>query len=256
MQDKRQRPDMPFARRRRDIGTVVYDHSAGIFSVIILFLAFAILFIGARVVIRIPKHSDRIVLDMSTVEELQQEQERLEREVRMRQASAADSGPVSNAISNENADLGDDRNTDMAALRGSAGGLGGSMQSNREAWEQGMREIEAMKIRSGGGSENAGNDTRAKGRVLVSFSLANPVRQSADLVIPGYRCESGGEVVVQITVNRSGDVVAATVDRSLSANDACMHETALDAALRSRFNVDGSAPERQSGTITYMFVPQ
>jgi TonB family protein len=91
---------------------------------------------------------------------------------------------------------------------------------------------------------------------LVSFSLSNPTRYSDNIVVPGYRCEKGGEVVVDITVNRSGDVVAAAVNKGLSDSDNCMHETALDAARRSRFNLDGSAPERQTGTITYLFIPQ
>jgi TonB family protein len=172
--------------------------------------------------------------------------------------SVADYGHIENAVSNENAELRDDRGTDMSSLRGRADNLDGRIQSNREAWDQGMREIEEMKSRRRDRDENAGGNTRAKGRVLVSFSLANPTRNSGGdgLVVPGYRCERGGEVVVQITVNRSGDVVGAAVDRSSSGSDACMHETALDAARRSRFNVDGSAPERHTGTITYIFVPQ
>lgn len=254
-QGKFRRLELPFVRRRRDAGTVVYDHRAGIFAVIILVLAIGIMFVGSRIIVRTPRPTDGILVDIRTVEELRQEKIRLEREVRMRQANA-DDGYISNAVSNENAELRDDRNTDMSSLRDRADNLDGSMQSNRDAWEQGMREIEAMRAGRDDGKGNAGNDSRAKGRVLVSFSLANPTRYSDELVTPGYRCERGGEVVVEITVDRSGDVVSAAVDRSLSDSDACMHETALDAARRSRFNVDGSAPERHVGTITYLFIPQ
>jgi hypothetical protein len=35
-----------------------------------------------------------------------------------------------------------------------------------------------------------------------------------------------------------------------------MRETALRAARKSRFNTDPGAPEKQSGTITFYFVPQ
>ena len=65
--------------------------------------------------------------------------------------------------------------------------------------------------------------------------------------------EKGGEVVVGITVNPSGEVVAAKV---ASGGDDCMREAALEAARNSLFNIDDSAPARQSGTITYLFIPQ
>jgi hypothetical protein len=206
-------------------------------------------------VVKTPVHTDGIVLDLRTLEELQQEKQRLEREVRLRQATAED-GNISNAISNENADLRDDRNTDMSAVRDRAEGLDSRINANREAWEQGMREIEAMRNSKDNDKEGSKNDSRAKGRVLVSFSLSNPTRYGDNVIVPGYRCEKGGEVTVDITVNRSGDVVVAAVNKGLSDSDNCMHETALDAARRSRFNLDSAAPERQTGTITYLFIPQ
>lgn len=47
--------------------------------------------------------------------------------------------------------------------------------------------------------------------MTVSFSLTDPVRTSRSLNIPAYRCEGGGDVVVEITVNRAGEVVNARV---------------------------------------------
>ena len=252
-----QRLNLPFTRRKRDAGTWVYDHRAGLCAMLIVYLVMAILFVGSKVMVRAPKRHASIIVDIRTLEELQREKARLEREVKMRQQNElADYAHLRNMASNENAELRDDRNTNVSNLRNRADGLDGRMQSNRDAWDQGMREIEAMKNNRGDREGNINNDTRAKGRVLVSFSLANPTRYSADLVVPGYRCERGGEVVVQITVNRGGDVVSAAVDRSLSDSDNCMHSTALDAARRSRFNLDSSAPASQTGTITYLFVPQ
>ena len=72
-------------------------------------------------------------------------------------------------------------------------------------------------------------------------------------MIPAYRCEAGGEVVVQIAVDRGGEVLSARV---LSGGDECMRETALAAARASLFNIDASAPARQTGTVTYLFIPQ
>ncbi len=243
-------------KRRRDPVTWIYDHRAGIFSMVALALVMAILFVGSRIAVNTPGRDDAILVELRTVEELRREAERLQREVSMRQ-SEADLRNIRNAISNEGAELRDDRNTDMARMRDEFDRIDRSMRGNSDAWDQGLRDIEAMRgTREGEEAQNAGSDSRAKGRVQVSFSLVNPLRRSVDLVNPGYRCESGGEVTVAITVSRSGDVVAASVDRGASSADECMHQAALDAARRSRFDVNGAAPERHTGTITYLFIPQ
>lgn len=253
---QKQRLNLPFVKRRRDPVTWIYDNRAGVFSIVALAMVMSILFIGSRIIVRLPRGDDAILVDLRTVEELQAEKSRLEREVRLRQ-SEADRSNIRNAVSNEGAELRDDRNTNSSSVREAIDQTNQSMQGNRDAWDQGLRDIEQMRgNRDGEGEKNVNNDSRAKGTVQVSFSLLNPTRYSVDLVNPGYRCERGGEVTVQITVNRSGDVTAAVVDRSSSDADACMHEAALDAARRSRFNVEPAAPERHTGTITYLFIPQ
>ncbi len=255
MQNRRQRLNLPFIKRRSDPVTWIYDHRAGVFSLVALALVMSILFIGSRIAVRSPRAADGIIVDIRTVEELQQEAERLRREVTLRRSSA-DEGYIRNAVSNEGAELRDDRNLNNADVRGRMDDAAGRLSANRDAWDQGLREIASMSNDHGEGERNVNNDTRAKGTVQVSFSLLNPTRYSVDLVNPGYRCERGGEVTVRITVNRSGDVVAAAVDGGSSTSDMCMHETALEAARRSRFNVEPAAPERHTGTITYLFIPQ
>ena len=44
--------------------------------------------------------------------------------------------------------------------------------------------------------------------------------------------------------------------RVAEGGDDCMRESALRAARNSLFNIDDSAPARQTGTITYIFIPQ
>jgi TonB family protein len=257
MQDKRQRLNLPFVKRSRDIGTVVYDHRAGIFAVVIAALLMAIVFVASRITLSQPDITDGILVDLRTLEELQAEKERLEREVKLRQ-SEADFSHIRNAISNSGAELRDDRSTDMQNLQDRLDAANDRMNANSNAWDRGMQEIEGMKNRGkdNGKSNNPAGDSRAKGRVLVSFELLSPTRYSDRLEIPGYRCEGGGEVVIDLVVDRAGTLLSAAVNRSLSDNDACMHSTALDAARRSRFTPDSSAPDRQSGTITYTFIPQ
>ena len=72
---------------------------------------------------------------------------------------------------------------------------------------------------------------------------------------PALLDEGGGEVTVNITVNRNGKVVSASMKES-STNSSCINDMAILAARNSRFNVDDTGSDKQSGTITYIFVPQ
>jgi len=77
------------------------------------------------------------------------------------------------------------------------------------------------------------------------------------LPLPIYKCEGSGKVVLDIVVDQRGFVLSAEVIREESStDDYCLHDMAKDAALRTRFNLDLSAPARQEGLITYHFVAQ
>jgi len=77
------------------------------------------------------------------------------------------------------------------------------------------------------------------------------------LPLPIYKCEGSGKVVLYIVVDQRGFVLSAEViQEESSTDDYCLHDMAKDAALRTRFNLDLSAPARQEGLITYHFVAQ
>lgn len=64
-----------------------------------------------------------------------------------------------------------------------------------------------------------------------------------------------GTIVVDIWVNREGKVVRAEIaTKGTDIINATMREKAKQAALRSSFVPDPTAPEEQKGTITYHFV--
>ena len=64
-----------------------------------------------------------------------------------------------------------------------------------------------------------------------------------------------GTIVVDIWVNRDGKVVRAEVaTRGTDIINSAMREKAKQAALRSTFVAEPTAPEEQKGTITYHFV--
>jgi TonB family protein len=76
------------------------------------------------------------------------------------------------------------------------------------------------------------------------------------LPVPAYKCQGGGDVSVQISVNRKGYVVGASVIESVSSSDECLIRSAVAAAKRSRFRASTSAPEKQVGEIVYRFIAQ
>lgn len=255
---RRKRLDLPFGTEREDAGEWTYRHRIGLCVTLIAYLVLMIAFVSAKIVVGKRNSMQGMFIDLQDLAALEDERDRLEEEIRRKmQQEQLDWRSIQNRVSNENATderLKDDRGTNTAALNDAAQEAASRMRANREAYEQGLAEERALQAERGNeGESDEKQDQRVKGRVTVSFSLTNPVRTSKYLHNPAYRCEAGGDVVVRITVDRGGEVIAARVE---SGGDDCMRETAVSAARASRFNIDPSAPERQTGTITYIFIPQ
>lgn len=94
-----------------------------------------------------------------------------------------------------------------------------------------------------------------RGPTRIFYDLAN--RHHVDLPIPIYKCEGAGQITLAIVVDRSGFVIKATPASSLSSTkDPCLTDTAIEYALKSKFNSDNGAPEKQGGYLTFVFVSQ
>lgn len=249
---RRPRIKLPFDNRREDMGSWTYDHRIGLCVTLIAYLALMIVFVSSKIVVGRRTHQQGMYIDLQTLAEMEQERDRLEREVRERQRQEEiDWRSIRNQASNENAlneKLRDDRGTNAAALNEAAAEAEARMRANREAYEQGLAEERAIRERRGKEDGAERQDRKVKGRVTVSFSIADPVRTSRYLEVPAYLCEGGGDVTVSVTVDRAGKVTGARVTEG---GDDCMRESALRAARNSLFNIDNSAPARQTGTITY-----
>ena len=92
------------------------------------------------------------------------------------------------------------------------------------------------------------------GKSNIHYFLEN--RFHVRLPIPVYLAKSGGEVKVDIQVNRLGKVIKAEVRSTKATGDPMLTEYAVQAAERSVFNSDTKAPTVQKGSITYKFVAQ
>ncbi|MFQ3173620.1 MAG: outer membrane biosynthesis protein TonB [Flavobacterium sp.] len=67
------------------------------------------------------------------------------------------------------------------------------------------------------------------------------------------KCNEFGTVVVQITVNRKGNVIAAKYTKGTTNTNPCLVEPALATARKYKWQADANAPESQIGFITVNF---
>lgn len=102
--------------------------------------------------------------------------------------------------------------------------------------------------------DKAVQPVKVEGATTVWHDLKD--RERADGA-PAYLCKDQGRVAIRVTVERDGTVRKAELDRSQSYNvDDCMLDQALVSAKRTRFNASSSAPDPQTGTVFFRFVPQ
>jgi TonB family protein len=71
------------------------------------------------------------------------------------------------------------------------------------------------------------------------------------------RSQETGKVVVDISVDRNGNVVAASpYGRGSSNVSAYLRSKAQEGALRAKFSPNPNGPDIQKGTMTFVFVVQ
>jgi hypothetical protein len=188
---------------------------------------------------------------------LEQEQTPVEQEPEI---SREDWRSVQNVSSNDNAAEGEalrnDKGLDKELKRLQEAAAKGA-EENRKNMERGLNEVEAM-IGDAAAEKITKTDKKQKsskvtGNVTVEYSFSNPVRHHVNIVKPAYLCEEGGQVVVEAILNQSGKVIYA---RAISGGNERMQSVAEESARASTFNIDGKAPAKQKGTITYIFIPQ
>lgn len=262
-----QRPDrivLPFSDRRRrgDAGDWVYRHRVGLLVTVVLYLIAAILFVSYKIVVY-ENPTTTMYIDLVTPEE----EEVPKPEEQPKPIEQIDPGyyeQVMNRASDQNAkmdaSLRDDRGTQADKLIEEAQRVQQEVAAGQQAFRSGMDEIAEMSRRhkmpqsssSSKSSSSQRQTVKVQGNVTVSYDLAG--RTATYLHVPAYQCREGGTVVVGITVNRNGEVISAAVEQASPGE--CIAERAVQAARASTFNADASAPERQRGTITYVFVAQ
>lgn len=97
-------------------------------------------------------------------------------------------------------------------------------------------------------------NTIYSGESNIHYYLEN--RYHLRLPVPVYLAKGGGVITVKIWVSREGKVIKTEIENNNQINDPMLPVYAEQAASKTVFNADESAPSPQEGTITYTFVPQ
>ncbi|MCQ2182150.1 MAG: energy transducer TonB [Bacteroidales bacterium] len=74
-----------------------------------------------------------------------------------------------------------------------------------------------------------------------------------DVITPDYLGNESGTIVVDITVDKSGNVKKTAVNPASTIANEEVVEAARKAALKTDFNYNSDAPEAQPGTITFTY---
>ena len=250
---KRPRLDLPFKKQRFDPIIWAYDHRVALLTTVVAYVLFGIAFVTADIVISRKSAEAEILIDLTDLQKLQEE---LERAQELNRILNEQYDEVSNQISNEALDETlEDHRTDASELYGEAEMVQRRVQQNAKAYAAGLATEQRLLNRRYEGEGGVGSQ-KVKGKVTVSYSLKDPVRHALHMPVPAYLCQGGGEVVVNIVVNRNGEVLDAKIDEALSEQNTCLRQAALAKAAASVFNADSSAPARQRGTISYLFISQ
>lgn len=104
------------------------------------------------------------------------------------------------------------------------------------------------------GSPDGNSETGATTGVggYGEFSLGGRSIGPGGLPRPAYNVQEEGRVVVDITVNPAGQVIATGINRQTNTVNTTLRRAAEEAAKKARFN-EVSGTNNQTGTITYYF---
>lgn len=232
------------------------DQKAGLYITAIVHLAVIVILLLCQIGYSVQRENS-FVLDFTKQEEkeAQEQKEELHRnalEQLESMLSAARTQPVRNITVNRS-QLKDDRNTDADQLYRDAERLAQDLRDGQNRQMEDPEDFVQDPVTPPSDPKPRKQEAYS-GPSVLSWSLDG--RKATHLPIPAYRCLGSGEVTVIITVNNQGTVVDAKIDDGASSGDGCLRSFATRAARLSKFNASMTAPARQMGTITYLFVAQ
>lgn len=187
---------------------------------------------------------DVITQEQEETVSLKPKAEPRKKEVRKPEKTAAEKAEEARKLAEAKAER-ERKEAQEAARQRVAGAFGkGAQMGNKGNSEgEGIQGSPTGNSSTGAASGNGGYGT---------FSLGGRSIGEGGLPRPIYNVQDEGRVVVTITVNPSGQVIATSINRQTNTVNPALRKAAEDAARKARFNsVNGL--NNQTGTITYYF---
>lgn len=127
-------------------------------------------------------------------------------------------------------------------------GKSGSGTANTSGSGSGQGNLTGSGNGQGHGSGSGSNGGNGPGIDLKGRKLVGSLPQ------PSYNSQETGDVVVEITVDKTGTVTQAIVtSKGTTVQSSYLWQQAISAAKKAKFNSDPKAPALQKGFITYHF---
>lgn len=196
-----------------------------------------------------PKMQEAAEQDMITQEDeetvaIKPKTETKKEEVKKPEKTAAEKAEEARKLAEEKAER-ERKAAEEAARKRVAGAFGKGAQMGNKGTTQGAG-IQGSP--TGNSPEGAATGVGGYG----TFNLGGRSIGEGGLPRPVYNVQDEGRVVVTITVNPAGHVIATSINRQTNTVNPALRKAAEDAAKKARFNaVDGL--NNQTGTITYYF---
>lgn len=129
----------------------------------------------------------------------------------------------------------------------------GRERNNEQSTSEGISEGEGNQGATTGSTESDNySDLNSSGGTGINYSLEG--RNPESLPKPEYNYQIEGKVVVEITVDKYGNVTDANPGvKGSTTLEASLLAAAKKAALKAKFDRKPDAPAYQKGTITYYF---
>ncbi len=238
-------------------------HKAGILATILFHLLLITVFLIIQLKTLKPKKETQVFIDFALPEDLQKEIKQKQEEVKklnsqefiknMQQEYIGHNIAVNEADnSRQNIDkMVDDIKNEL--------NINDKRTDNNPEDQKPLQKIETKTLpvnKNTAYTTNAkGERTFYKGATTITYFLEG--RTDVYIPVPVYKCQGSGKVSLEIEVDKNGFVITATINKKESViMDECFSEAATNAALTTRFNAKSTAPEKQAGRISYIFVAQ
>lgn len=233
------------------------ENKAGLYLTIAVHLLLLIVLLATKIDF-ILKEESSFILDF-TKEELQERVaylERVKEEAKLEVDRLLNEGqPIRNvavdATKQKGERLADDRFKDPSEVYRQAEDLKNKLKQSKMDAQRGDVAVGERGSRSDKKSER---QKSYKGPSVISYKVEG--RSAITLPVPAYKCLGGGDVVVEVKVDRAGFVKEATVVAARSSSDQCLQSYSLLAAKSSRFTSKPSDVPLKVGEITYRFISQ